>query len=57
MTPSEQRHRRHWDLMTYPERLRFISTMFAHSEPDDVAWETIDPFKGHDGWWFVRWDG
>jgi hypothetical protein len=47
MTPSEQRHRRHWDLMTYPERLRFITSMFANAPVGEIVWcAESSPFGG-----------
>ena len=53
MTPSEQRHRRHWALMTYPMRLRFVSTMFASVPVGEVVWETRDRVYGYHGYkWY-----
>jgi hypothetical protein len=50
MTPDQQRHQRHWDLMTYPERLRFVCVLFDSAEPDDIVWITREPFSGWHKW-------
>ena len=59
MTPTEQqnRHRRHWDLMTYPEKLRYISTMFDGAPVDQAVWQTTKPFSGWHGydWYRIEW--
>jgi len=57
MTPDQQRHRRHWDLMTYPEKLRYVSVLFETAPIDEVVWCTSKPFKGHHEWYWMRWDG
>ena len=57
MTPSEQRHRHHWDLMTQTQRLWHVGVLFSVCPVGEVAWRTFDSFKGHEGWWFVRWYG
>ena len=57
MTPAEHQHRRHWQLMTYPERLRFVSVLFSSGPVGDVVWHTAKPFDGYHEWWIFRWDG
>ena len=56
MTPDEQRYKRHWDMMTYPMRRRFVSTLFDGAEEGDMVWHTDEPYSGYDEWWFVRWE-
>jgi hypothetical protein len=56
MTPDEQRTCAAWDMMTYPMRRRFVSTVFAAAGPDDMVWHTQESYSGYDGWWFVRWE-
>jgi hypothetical protein len=54
VTYEENTWRRHWDMLTYPQRLRFVSVLFDEAAPNDIVWQTPYPFEGYHKWWFMR---